>query len=240
MRRLSVSTLLVIALAMLQVAFAWSIRTLDPKRDYLAPPPSAATEAALAFGDPQFLFRIFALDVQNAGDTGGRVVPVKNYDFDRVIGWLEALTRLDPRSDFPIGMAGGYFGLSQDVKDVAPIVRFMMRNVDASPRTRWKLLYDAIYLARHRLKDDDLGLEAARQMASYDFDEVDPWAAFTPAFILEDLGRYEEAQAEVRDALGRVGLRMTERDRSWIDAYLGFLAEVAAGRTPPRRRTWQP
>ncbi len=232
-------TALVVALAAIQLTFAWNIRGTDPKRDYLEPPPSVTTQQALAFGDDQFLYRVFALEVQNAGDTGGRIVPVKNYDFDRVIGWLEVLSRMDPRSNFAVTMAGGFFGQSQHVDDVAPIVRFMMRNVDRDPRSRWRGLLNAIYLARHRLQDDDLALQAARQLAAYDFDGLDPWATLAPAFILEDQGHYAEAVEVVRATRARFAGRLSADDDVWTTKYIDFLLQVEAGAMPPRPRGWQ-
>jgi hypothetical protein len=228
----------VAALAVIQIAFAYSIRNLDPKRDYLDPVPSSQEQAALALGDTQFLFRLYALEIQNAGDTGGRIVPVKNYNFGKVVGWLDVLDHLDPRSDFAIGMANGFFGLSQDVKNVDPVVRFMMRSVAIDPPRKWRWLYGAIYLARHRLRDDNLALEAARQLASYNFDGIDPWATMMPAFILEDQGNYAGAAAVVRDTVQRFGPRLSKDDASWTASYLDFLSKVEAGLVKPRRRAW--
>jgi hypothetical protein len=222
--------------ASVQVAFGYHLRHFDAKRDYLAPAPSVTALNAMAFGDAQFLHRMFALDVQNAGDTGGRIVPVKNYDFTRVIDWLEVLQHLDPRSDFAIGLADGYFGQSQDVKNVEPIVRFMMRDVAINPLKKWRWLYGAVYLARHRLRDDRLGLEAARQLASYDC--VDPWATMMPAFILEDAADYAGAAAVVRETVRRFGTKLSADDAAWTASYLEFLAKVEAGTVRPRRKHW--
>jgi hypothetical protein len=222
-----------------QAAFAWHARNVDPKRDYLAPPPSRTEWAALSFGDEQFLYRVFALDVQDAGDTGGRIVPVKNYDFARVIGWFDTLAEMDPRSDFAIGMAGGFFGLSQNVRDVEPIVRFMLRDTDANPPQRWRFLFDAIYLARHRLKNNALALEVAYKLAGYDFPGLDPWATLMPAFILEDEHRYGEARAVVETTIRRFDGRMTPKDTSWTASYLSFLSKVERGEVPPRKQAWE-
>jgi hypothetical protein len=225
-------------LALAQVVVSYFIRNLDARRDYLAPVPSEAAQDAMAFGDHQFLHRMFALEVQNAGDTGGRIVPIKNYDFGRVVGWLEVLERLDPRSSFAIGMADGYFGQTQDVHNVAPVVRFMMRDVAINPPQKWRWLYGAIYLARHRLRDDNLGLEVARQLASYDFEGIDPWASMTPAFILEDAGDYRGAIDVVRETVRRFAGRLNHDDTLWTASYLDFLSKVDAGLLPPRKRKW--
>lgn len=225
-------------LALLQMAFSYRIRHVDAKREYLAPVPSPAAQDAMAFGDREFLHRMFALEVQNAGDTGGRIVPVKNYDFSRVVGWLEVLERLDPKSMFAVGMADGYFGLSQEIKNVEPIVRFMMRDVALNPQDRWRFLYGAIYLARHRLHDNALALEAARQLAGYDFDGIDGWAAMTPAFILEDEGKYRDAMDVIRSMQERFKGRLKQDDEAWAESYLVFLAKVESGERRPRKPAW--
>jgi hypothetical protein len=228
----------VVALAFLQIYIAYLLRHVDAKRDYLAPVPSKVALDAMAFGDRGFLHRVYAMDVQNAGDTGGRIVPIRNYDFGRVVGWLEVLQQLDVRSDFAIGMADGYFGQTQDVRNVAPIVRFMMRDVATNPQKKWRWLYGAIYLARHRLRDNGLALEVARQLASYKFPGIDPWAGMTPAFILEDEGDYKGAAAVVRETVRRFGDTLSADDKKWTANYLRFLAKVDAGEIKPRRRDW--
>jgi hypothetical protein len=145
---------------------------------------------------------------------------------------------MDRRSEFGIGMASGFFGQSQNVRDVEPIVRFMMRDVAKDPQRRWRWLYQAIYLARHRLRDDELALEAAEQLHSYDFQGIEPWAVMMPAFILEDHRRYAEAAAVVRETVTRFGSRLDKHDAAWTTAYLNYLAKVDAGLAPPRRQTW--
>jgi len=228
----------VAGLALAQAGYGYSVRHVDPARDYLSPVPSISAQEALAFGDRIFLHRLYALIVQNAGDTGGRIVPVRAYDFGRVVGWLEVLTRLDARSEFSSAMAAGYFGQSQNVQDVAPIARFIMRDVATMPEIKWRWLYHAVYLARHRLQDDGLALQAARQLASYDFPDIDPMAAMTPAFILEDAADYRGAIEAAQDAVRRFGPRMRKDDAVWASRYLEFLARVDAGLTPPRKRAW--
>jgi len=149
------------------------------------------------------------------------------------------LERLDPRSNFALGMAIGYFGLSQDLTKVEPIVHFIMRDVEINPPQKWRGLYDAIYLARHRLHDDALALEPARQLASYTFDGIDPWASMIPAFILEDQGDYQSAAEVVRETIRRFGPKLSKDDVSWTASYLDFLSKVAAGAAPPRKRSWK-
>src|SRR5690349_2367171 len=124
-----------------QVVCATTLRTRVADRELLPPVPSSRALDAAAFGDRQFLFRVDSLQLQNGGDTGGRIVPVKNYDFGIVVGWLRTLQDLDSRSVMPVELASGYFGFSQETAYLRPIVDFIRDNVALSPETRWKYLF---------------------------------------------------------------------------------------------------
>ncbi|MHB1241776.1 MAG: hypothetical protein ACYC18_14965 [Gammaproteobacteria bacterium] len=214
-----------------QLTLAFGIRSEVPQRDLLPPVPSARTLDAEAFGDPQFLFRIHSLTVQNAGETGGRIVPIKNYDFAVVVGWLRTLQYLDGRSIFPAAMADGYFGVSQNREDVRPIVKFLQENVALYPLQRWRFLYGAIFLAEHRLKDYTLALEAARQLASYEGLPISSWAFMTPAFVLDNMNEPKRARMVIEGLRQRHAL--DPQDDEWADKYLGYLARRESGVTPP-------
>jgi len=209
-----------VALLGAQLGIGFAMRPVTPPRDLMPPVPSVRALNVQAMGDPQFLFRLYALQLQNAGDTGGRIVPVKNYDFGLLTDWLMVLQRLDPQSQFPIGIALRYFGASQNVENVRPVIAFAMQNVALDPRARWQWLYDAIYLAEHRLTDQDLALTVARNLAAYGPGTIPPWAAMTPAFILEQMGRAEEAAAIIRQVVVDYRAEITAEDRAWIDNYL--------------------
>jgi hypothetical protein len=210
--------------AIAQIGFAVAARHVTPNRDLLPPVPTPRLRDAESFGDPQFLFRIDSLEIQNAGDTGGRIVPVKNYDFGIVVGWLRTLQSLDSRSAIPIELASGYFGQSQNTDYVRPIVEFMRENVGLRPQARWKYLFQAVYLAQRRLRDNDLALATAYQLASYDFPDMMPLAGMMPAFILEDLGRFREARAIIEKAQQRFAGRLSPDDDKFIHNYLDYLA----------------
>src|SRR4051812_15702693 len=112
-----------------QIALAWKLRSDAPHRDLLPPLPTSHMAAVEAFGDRQFYFRRASLDLQEAGDTGGRIVPIGNYDFSAVLGWLRLLQGLDSHSIIPVSLAAGFFGYSQDVSKVPPIIGFIREAV---------------------------------------------------------------------------------------------------------------
>jgi hypothetical protein len=209
---------------------ALNLRQVAPPRDLLPPVPSDRALYVQALGDSQFLFRRYAFLMQNAGDTGGRIVPLKDYDFDRVTRWLRILQKLDYRSVFPGAIAARYFGFSQNTAHARPVIEFIAENVDLYPRTKWPLMQDAIYLAQRRLKDERLALKLARQLASYGLENTAVWAALMPAVILENLGEVSEAHQFVADFLKREGKVLGAHDLQLTleyREYLGKLDEAA-------------
>ncbi|MBX7197999.1 MAG: hypothetical protein K1X51_01325 [Rhodospirillaceae bacterium] len=207
-----------------QIALGWTLRYKVPHRDLLPPPPTQRMAEVAAFGDRQFFFRRAALDFQEAGDTGGRIVPIGNYDSNAVLGWLHLLQDLDPRSIIPVGLAAGYFGHSQDLSKVPPVIGFIREAVNLDPVQRWQALYEAIFLAKGRLKDSQLALDVASQLSSYGPDVVPQFAALSPAFILEQDGDKERAHAIVEKIRARYAGRLTPAEDEWSRAYLAYLS----------------
>lgn len=206
-----------------QIALALTLRHDFPRRDVLPPLPSAHMADAQAFGDRQYFFRSAALDIQSAGDTGGRVVPIKNYDFDLLLGWMRLLEQFDPRSVIPVSLTAGYFGASQDATKLPAVVQFIRESVAKDPVQRWKLLFDAIYIAERRLGDPRLAVEIALQLSAYGPDVVPQVAAMAPAFVYEHLEERENAHAIVDDVRRRYEGRVTPAEQEWSLQYLNYL-----------------
>lgn len=206
-----------------QIALGWTLRYTFPQRDLLPLPPTPRMASVAAFGDRQFFYRRAALDLQEAGDTGGRIIPIGAYDYGSVLGWLHLLKGLDSRSIIPVSLAAGIFGYSQDVSKIPPIIGFIREAVDDDPSRRWKLLYDAISLAKNRLHNSRLALAAASQLSSYGPDVVPQIAALSPAFVLEQEGDRERALAAVEEVRARYAGRLNPDEDKWSREYLDYL-----------------
>lgn len=225
-------------LAAIQGFFSWALRPISPQWQILPAAPSPLLSELLAFGDHQYLFRVLALRLQNAGDFGGRIVPVSQYDPVAVVSWLEAIEGLDGISIFPIALANGFFGQSQNATKIEPIIEYMSRSVDRRPEHKWPWLIQAMSLARYRLNDNEVALRIARQAAAYNFPDIQPWTGLLPAFVLEDMGRFQEAIDVTNSVRARFAGRMSNHDESFIRQYNDFLTGRAAGVVGPRP-TWQ-
>ncbi|MEQ9444355.1 MAG: hypothetical protein RJS98_02220 [Rhodospirillaceae bacterium] len=225
LRKIWVFNVLLIGFAVGQATLSWAIRDVRPTLGILPDLPQQQAADALAFGDQQFLYRYLALTLQNAGDNGGRVTPLKNYDYAKVVAWLRLLDGLDHDSHWVIAMANGYFGQTQTIEDVEPIVRFMQENVAYRPELKWPWLVNAIHLSRHRLKNDWLALDAARQLATYDYPEMNAASLQMPALVLDDLQQYESAKQEMVVLKQRRGIEFSPNDQVWVDWFIEQMNE---------------
>ncbi|HIJ63611.1 MAG TPA: hypothetical protein HPQ04_13030, partial [Rhodospirillaceae bacterium] len=132
-----------------QLAFAHQVRGLRAAIEEMPYPLSDRALKFLAFGDDQFLFRGIARWLQDVGDGGGRLRPLRDYDYGRVVGWLEILDRLDGESDYGYSLAAHYFGAVTEDKKVKIIAEYLRGAAMARPARRWPWLVWAATHVRH-------------------------------------------------------------------------------------------
>lgn len=214
-----------------QAGFAWVMRDVRPVLAIMELPPTVAAMKLNAAGDEQFAFRMLGVEVQNAGDTFGRVTPLKDYDYARLEQWLLRMDELDARSDWMPTLAGNYFSMTQKTDDLRYIVDYLDRHASRDPAKKWWWFMQATYLANHRLKDQDLALKMAQKLHDAPAPGKPLWANEMVAFIHEQRGEYAEA-------LGIVGAILKESDklsegemnfiRYFIEERIGMLKEAEA------------
>jgi hypothetical protein len=215
--RLPWAGMLCIILAVAHGIFAWSNRELRPELAVLTPPPGALAREALSFGDGQFFYRTSVLNLQTVGDEGGRVTRLSDYNYDYVLGWLEALAALDPLSHHYIMLAVRYFGFTPDLTSVRRLVDFVVADASADPQRKWYWLTQAMVMADHTLADLDYTLQIAEQLAAYDFPGLPSWLLLFPAVVLEKMDRFEEALALLNRVRVDEAARLTQYDQNWVD-----------------------
>lgn len=155
------------------------------------PVPSVRTSTLMTLGDTQLAYRSGALTLQMLGDGGGRVVPLKEYDYQKLGQWFDVLDTLDPAADHVPMIAAYYFGASRVPSDIAVIVNYLGRIGDNPVGQKWRWLGHAAYLARHRLDNMDLALDIAYKLARIQPADGKPlpiWARQMPAFLLNAQG----------------------------------------------------
>lgn len=214
-----------IASALAHGFFAWVNRERRPTLVVLEAPPHATVRAVLSFGDPQFLYRVWSMHLQNAGDTGGRATRMVDYDYDHVLGWLQALQALDRDAQQHTFLAAHYFSQTPRVNDARRVAEFVVGDVTLSPARKWYWLTFVIATAQKTLNDLPYALDVARQLAGYDFPNMDAYNFMFPAIFLERLGRYDEARAEIARVLETRRHRLGPPHFAWIEYFTQGLAE---------------
>ena len=131
--------------------------------------------------------------VQNFGNTGGRVTPIKDYDFEKLGGWLNLHYTLDPKSNLVPYMAAYYFGASQDPTKIRPIIEYLRIAGNSAEGEKWRWLAQAVYLARFKLKDLNLALEIAGDVAEIQNDDMPDWTRHMQVNVLNQQGEKEAA-----------------------------------------------
>ena len=209
----------VLAAVSLQLLFWWNARDLRPDVEILGEAPALATVDLVSLGDRQAFYRVQALALQNAGDLDGRVTPLRDMDFPRLIGWFELMDRLDHRASAVITLAAYFYGQTTVKADAVLIARYLRRHALAEPATKWRFLAHAVYLARYRGDDPLLALEIARDLAALDVPDLPPWTRQMQAFILADVGDREAARDVMRVIL-ETDTTLQAEERHFIEQFL--------------------
>ncbi len=230
MRRFLLSFLLG-ASALAQFAFGFTHRGLKAEEAVLPPAPTEYALAATAFGDPQFLYRRLVFDLQNFGDTGGRITRMTDYPVEGVLSWLRALDALDANAGHHLLLATRYFAQTKDPAALETLVRYVGARADENPERHSVWLLDAVYLAEVRLKNPALASQLADIIDTRDPKTVPLVVRQMPAFVHEKLGDYAGAGAAMARILASRGTDVPADERAFMVAYVQQMAEWAV--TPP-------
>ena len=197
------NNLLLAGALLLNILFWRGSSDLYAKWEGVPPVPSREGAVMMALGDPEFAYRLGAITLQNLGDSGGRVTPIKDYSYNMLGGWFWLLHSLDPASDHVPMLAAYYFGATRVPSDVAVVVDYLSK-IGVNPvGSKWRWLVHAVFLARHRLSDPDLALDLAYKLSKMQpvGDTLPAWARQMPALILEDKGDREDARRLLKELL---------------------------------------
>jgi hypothetical protein len=226
------STAVLLCAFVSQALFAWQTKHVRPFWTVMPPVPTARALTAQSFGDAQFLYRWLVMDLQNFGDTGGRFTPLRDYDMNLVVEWLQALHTLDARAEHHVALAALYFSQTQNRSDLKPLVQFIMRVVDEDPPRRLQWAANALLLAQLRLKDPELAKAIADQVAKYDFPQMKPIAYQLPAVIYDKAGDPVRAAVLMERAKDKLRGRVPETEVQYMDSFIDVMRRRAAQAAP--------
>ena len=129
-------------------------------------PPSKLEMSIFSLGDNAFLYRLYGFKLQNAGDTFGEVIPLKDYDYEKLEKWFYALSDLDDKSEYVPSIAGFFYSASQNRTDNKYIVNFLEDFADKNPEKYWRWYVTASYLARQKLRDKTRAFKIASKLVN--------------------------------------------------------------------------
>jgi hypothetical protein len=192
----------------LGMQFAWqATRPAGLHREELPPPPRAAALRLASFAEAEAASRVAMLYVQSFDYGGGNRIPYQKLDYARLVGWLESILELDPRSDYPLFSAARIYAEIPDPVRSRKALEFVYRAFFDDPNRRWPWLAHAALVAKHRLGDLPLALHYAQAVARHTTDPKVPlWAKQMEIFILEDMNELEAARIMIAGLLqsGRI------------------------------------
>jgi hypothetical protein len=210
----------------LQVAFAATVtferRTLSP---LIPDVPVQRVTDAMTFGDAAFLHRILARQVQDFGDTGGRMTRMADYDASQIIAWLDMLDRLDSKSQYQIAMALAYFGFTPKPEALRSLVLFASRAIARSPANRIHWLREAIVIADRRLRDPALAIALADQLADSDQPGLKILAYQLSPLLRAKHGDYAGAVQAMRRALSKATPETPSGEIEFMNQFIREMSE---------------
>ena len=212
----SVIWFLLIAALGVQIALAAALHGLRPGIDDMPPPPSPLALKAMAVGDDQFLFRAITQWLENVGDGGGRLRPLREFDYDRVTEWLRLTDALDSRSDAVFMLGSTYYGALTDpataAGKVGKLVVYFEQAGMADPAARWQWLSWAATRTEHLVKDPLLARRIAADLLSLRTSPTaPPWLPLLAVPLLRVAGDDAQVQKLINDP------DMIERRRAALD-----------------------
>ncbi len=218
----------------LNILLWFSVRDIKSKWGNVPPVPSNKYISFYGLGDSSFAYRINGLMIQNLGDTGGRVTPLKDYNYDLLVKWFYLQDKLDPISDFIPYLAAYYFGSVQDPLRLPPLLQYLFDIGVRSYGEKWRWLAQGVFLARYQLKDLDKALEMANILANLGNQNIPNWARQMPAFILSAKGEKEAAYALLLEILKTRGENLHPNEVYSMRVYIckKLLSDRSASNNP--------
>ncbi len=204
---------------LIQAAFWVSVKEYRPNMAIVPDVPTENGVKAASLGDEQLYFRILAFRLQNAGDTFGRVTPLKDYDFVELKRWFDLLDTLDSQSSFVPSLAGYYFGQTQYHPDARYVVDYLDSYASRDINKNWWWLGQAVYIANHKLEDKARALELAYKLASAQGEHIPLWTKQMPAFIHEQMGEKEAAYFIIKSLLDEKD-KLSEGDINFMHYFI--------------------
>ena len=174
-----------------------SISQLSLFRDEIAykslPEPLASSTYRIAsMGSDKLLSYLLAIRLQLHDNQSGKHILYKQLDYQKLINWLDQISRLNTESEYPAMLASRVYTQTTDKKKIRQMVDFIQRNFVQNPQLHWRRMTEATILAKHKLGDLALALSLAEQITNQPVDVIMPhWARDMQFILLGEMNEFE-------------------------------------------------
>lgn len=179
-----------------------SVRDLRARWTNVPPAPSVAGALTASLGDKHLAYRIYAMMIQNLGNTGGLDTNLGAYDFETLKEWLMLENMLDPRPDIVPFLAANLYAAAKTTTEFRPLVEYLDVAAGDGEGQKWRWLARAIHIARYKMEDMDLALPLARKLAAFPNPDMPLWTRQMPAYIMTERGEKQAAYELMVNMLG--------------------------------------
>lgn len=163
--------------------------------------PSTVGTTAAFLGDKELAYRSMAFTLQSFGNDAGQVQALKDYNYENLGTWFDLTDSLDPKSDYVPFLAAYYFGASQDPSKLMPVINYLRRIGKYPEPDKWRYLGQAVFLAYHKMKNNDLAMELAGELEKTYKPGMPAWPLQMKAILASKMGEKEMAYNMMLDAL---------------------------------------
>ena len=190
---------IVVALLVLSLSAQWSLqqhfsRYFAASKD-LPAPPAPQTVRLASLDSPIFAAHLMMLWLQSFDVQPGVSLSFKRLDYQRLKAWLRLILQLHPNGQYPLLSAARVYAEVNDPARQRLMLNFVADEFEHDPTQRWPWLAHAVFVAKHRLKDQAFALSLAERLALHrDNAAIPSWASQMNIFVLEDMGELESAK----------------------------------------------
>ena len=166
------------------------------------PPAPSTVSATVAFlGDKEMAYRSISIILQSFGNNTGQIQALKDYNYPNLGTWFDLADKLNKQSNYVPFLAAYYFGGSQDPSKLMPVINYLRRVGTYPYEDKWRYLGQAVFLAKHKMKDTQLALELADELAKTYKSGMPAWPLQMKAIIASEMGEKEMAYNLMVDAI---------------------------------------
>ncbi len=202
------------------IALWFAVRGQQAKWLNVPPAPDPRFAASYGLGDTQLSYRSVGLMIQNMGDSGGRTVSLKDYDYEELVKWFFLVDALDPVSNYVPYLAAFYFGGVQEPEKFRPVLDYLVQVGSRSEGEKWRFLAHAVYLARFELQDQETALSLAHKLSRVNNPNMPSWTRQMPAFIMNTQGKKDAAYALLLEMLKTDPEKLAPNEANFLRWYI--------------------